>query len=531
MSLDERTFLTDVAGAPTINAGNLTIGQTAVGTITGFGGTFGDRDYYWFRTQPGITYRITAAPATWPTVSNTANPSPFFVLRDAAGNYIDDAAVSGGQLVYQFTANTSNLLFVDVQGAQPGSVGGYALLLSSTGDDDVGGTTPAALPPGVQFDGALEQVGDSDAFSAGLVAGRSYFVAVHSPTISDLSMRVLSPAWTAVAQADAGNGFSTSFIAPATGTFVLDVWSASLLQTGDYAVFHRQRVDPTASLSVGTPGNDTITRVGPGNEVWAWSGNDTITLGAGNDFVSAGAGNDVVSGGAGNDLIGGDGGNDALDGGAGIDIAGFSGPRSAFTIAKTGTQFRVTDTTGAEGADLLLRFERLRFSDKEFDLVDVPRHRPPEYGQSPGFLFDGVYYLLANPGKAPAVSLATAFDDYLATGAAQHLKPNSWFDAAYYAAEWADLAPLAGDDATLFLHYNLYGVWEGRSAGPKFDAFDGNRYLADWPDVAAYVDANLDAFLGSRSNGAIAHYVIYGAAEQRTAFDADGAPIDLGYIV
>jgi hypothetical protein len=51
------------------------------------------------------------------------------------------------------------------------------------------------------------------------------------------------------------------------------------------------------------------------------------------------------------------------------------------------------------------------------------------------------------------------------------------------------------------------------------------------PDVAAYVDSHLPQFLGSRSNGAIAHYVIYGQHELRPAFDLVGQPIDLGYTV
>ncbi len=80
-------------------------------------------------------------------------------------------------------------------------------------------------------------------------------------------------------------------------------------------------------------------------------------------------------------------------------------------------------------------------------------------------------------------------------------------------------------------HYNLYGVWEGRSAGPALDRFNGTRYLADNPDVAAYVDAHVADFLGSRSNGAIAHYMIYGASEGRGAIDLTGAPITLDYTV
>jgi hypothetical protein len=57
-----------------------------------------------------------------------------------------------------------------------------------------------------------------------------------------------------------------------------------------------------------------------------------------------------------------------------------------------------------------------------------------------------------------------------------------------------------------------------RSSGPKFDQFYGNRCLAESPDVAAYVDSDVAGFLGSRTNGVIAHYVIYGQHEQRLAF-------------
>ena len=74
-------------------------------------------------------------------------------------------------------------------------------------------------------------------------------------------------------------------------------------------------------------------------------------------------------------------------------------------------------------------------------------------------------------------------------------------------------------------------MWEGRSAGPKFDTFDGERYLRENTDVAAYVDAFINDFLGSRTNGAIAHFIIYGADEGRSGFQTSGAPIDLGFTV
>jgi hypothetical protein len=93
------------------------------------------------------------------------------------------------------------------------------------------------------------------------------------------------------------------------------------------------------------------------------------------------------------------------------------------------------------------------------------------------------------------------------------------------AARWPDLGALGLDDATLFRHYNRFGVWEGRSPGPAFDRFDGERYLRENPDVAAYVDAHLPDFLGSRRNGAIAHFLLYGAPEGRLAYDEAGAPV------
>ncbi len=220
-----------------------------------------------------------------------------------------------------------------------------------------------------------------------------------------------------------------------------------------------------------------------------------------------------------------------LVGGSGQDTALFRGPRSSFEISKIGGGYLVGERAGSGAAQVLTSIERVEFSDGIFPLETSRRSGAPEYGKDHGFLFDGVFYLLANPGLAPAVTLEGALEHYLGSGAAQGCRPNNWFDPGYYARRWADLAEMQLSDATLFMHYNLYGVWEGRSAGPTFDRFDGNRYLADWPDVAAYVDANLDAFLGSRTNGSIAHFIIYGADEQRVAYSAAGVPIDMGYVV
>ncbi len=222
---------------------------------------------------------------------------------------------------------------------------------------------------------------------------------------------------------------------------------------------------------------------------------------------------------------------DRIDGAAGIDTVVFAGRSEAFALSRQTGAWVVTGLQDSDGNAVLQNVERVQFADKTFDLVDLPRQGVPAFGQQSGFLFDAVYYLLDNSELVPTQSVATAPAHYFETGAAQGKAPNAWFDAAYYENRWPDLK--AGDfsDTALFKHYNLYGVWEGRSAGPKFDRFDGLRYLTDNPDVAAYVDAYVADFLGSRTNGAIAHYVIYGQHEGRLAYDLAGGRIDLDYTV
>ena len=253
----------------------------------------------------------------------------------------------------------------------------------------------------------------------------------------------------------------------------------------------------------------------------------------GPDVRTGGAGDDRIEGLGGNDRMTGGGGNDVIDGGPGIDTAVYAGSRAGFTVTRDGQgkSFTIADNSGAEGTDLLKGMEKIEFGDKTFDLVNPPRTGVPEPLVEPSFLFDGAYYLLSNPELVPTVTMSTAFQHYYSTGAAQGMDPNSWFDPNYYESRWPDLRPLNWTDQQLFVHYNTNGVWEGRSAAPEFDKFDGERYLNDWADVEVMVDSIIDYFLGSRTNGAIAHFIIYGNDEQRPAFDLFGQQIDLGYTI
>lgn len=123
----------------------------------------------------------------------------------------------------------------------------------------------------------------------------------------------------------------------------------------------------------------------------------------------------------------------------------------------------------------------------------------------------------ANQGKS-------LLQHFVEIGGLGGFSPSPYFDPVFYGTRWPDLAGLSNVDR--FVHWIKFGMSEGRAAVAEFNSFNAARYLADFPDVAAYVNAHLDSFLGSVTNGALAHFVKFGSAEQRVAYTTgDGAVI------
>lgn len=245
-----------------------------------------------------------------------------------------------------------------------------------------------------------------------------------------------------------------------------------------------------------------------------------------------GNGHDTLNGNALANTFNGGPGNDKLNGLGGLDTAIYSGNVNQYTIRidRSVKSVVITDSvSNRDGSDYLINVENLIFNNRTFDVLNLPRSEAPTYGKTNSFLFDASYYLLSHPEIN--TNLQSAFGNFLNTGASLGYKPNSWFDPVFYANRWSDLKNANLDAATLFQHYNLFGVWEGRSASAIYDNYDGARYLRENPDVAGYVNANLSAFLGSSTNGAIAHYIIYGADEGRIAHQTSGALIDTAFII
>jgi len=134
--------------------------------------------------------------------------------------------------------------------------------------------------------------------------------------------------------------------------------------------------------------------------------------------------------------------------------------------------------------------------------------------------FDPAFYALTYMGTYQGT--LTPLEHFVQVGADRMYKPNSTFDPAYYANKYDDLRGAGLNSADLIYHFMQYGLDEGRAPSEALAKFDGNFYLAANPDVAAYVNANLAQFGGSVTNGALAHYVKFGAVEGRDAPGAGG---------
>ena len=123
--------------------------------------------------------------------------------------------------------------------------------------------------------------------------------------------------------------------------------------------------------------------------------------------------------------------------------------------------------------------------------------------------FYGQTYMKAYTGTLSPIEY------FVQIGAARGDKPSATFDPVFYMNQYpADLAGKGYDAADLLMHFLKFGLDEGRLPNATLAAnFDATAYLAAYPAVAAYVTANLASFNGSMSNGALAHYVKFGAAQ------------------
>jgi Ca2+-binding RTX toxin-like protein len=192
------------------------------------------------------------------------------------------------------------------------------------------------------FSGQLEPAGDRDWIKVNLSFGITYklylgFLNTGSVAAGDSTLRVHNASGVELAHNDdrslsGGGNSALTFVAPATGTFYIDVGEYQDNNTGAYSLVVLNFVGNNREL---TPDADTYTGL-TDERILGGKGNDTISLGfglqalgeqgddniVGNDLqnvIFGGIGNDTIAGAGGQDLLFGDAGKDSINGGGDID--------------------------------------------------------------------------------------------------------------------------------------------------------------------------------------------------------------------
>lgn len=141
----------------------------------------------------------------------------------------------------------------------------------------------------------------------------------------------------------------------------------------------------------------------------------------------------------------------------------------------------------------------------------LPDSKKGKFTPFDGFFYGSTYLQNYSGTLSP-------LEHFVQIGAERGFAPNAQFDPAYYKNSYADLASF-NNSADLLIHFLRFGLDEGRAPNATLADFNGSQYLANNPDVAAFVNANLAQFGGSVSNGALAHFVKFGQAEGRSDVD------------
>lgn len=131
--------------------------------------------------------------------------------------------------------------------------------------------------------------------------------------------------------------------------------------------------------------------------------------------------------------------------------------------------------------------------------------------------FDGLFY--GSTYLQNYSGTLSPLEHFVQLGADRGFAPNAQFNPLYYKGAYADLRNTDFNSADLLIHFLTFGLDEGRAPNASLANFNGSQYLANNPDVAAFVNANLAQFGGSASNGALAHFVKFGQAEGRSDVD------------
>ena len=165
-----------------------------------------------------------------------------------------------------------------------------------------------------------------------------------------------------------------------------------------------------------------------------------------------------LKGAAGTDLISGSTGNDTVDGGAGIDTMSYGGPKSNYTITRSGSV--ITLNSSADGFDTLSNIERIKFADGGLALDLGLNQSTGQAALLLGAILPGTLALDAS--KQQLMGLAIGF-----------------FDFGY------SLTDLAG----AFLRLDIWSLLTGQNISVNSS---GGRTLAEDTVIANYLLSNVN---------------------------------------
>ena len=213
------------------------LGSTETGAIV----EASDVDFFRFEGRRGETVEL--------AVEAMSLTDPFLVLYSQGGECLvtfdDDSAGSlEPRLVWTFQEDSS--YFAAVSNADAVGIGRYTLRLAEapTADttDDHGNARCSATPlnPGVPVSGSVQEPSDADYFRFEAAAGESFTITVELGTLNGVSVGVFDDESDFALQIADGPGDAPAtimrFIAPATGSYYVDVENADSESTGTYTV-------------------------------------------------------------------------------------------------------------------------------------------------------------------------------------------------------------------------------------------------------------------------------------------------------
>jgi len=218
---------------------------------------------------------------------------------------------------------------------------------------------------------------------------------------------------------------------------------------------------------------------------------------AGNDSFYLSAYADQMRGHAGDDFFEGRGGNDILDGGTGIDVSYYSGLSHGYSIVVGPVAVNVIDRWGYDGADTLVNFERLQFSDATLDTA-----------------------WFSKAAAVPSWQFADLTDMYIA-----------YFDRApdavglfYWASRLSDGMTLREIAKSFFVQPETLAAYPAGQSTSEFVTKVYNNMLGRDPDAPGLAYWASDLATGAVSQDEFMLAIIYGARA------ATGSPADVQYL-